>query len=47
MLGRKPDRIRILRGNLDDKGDTSTVEIMGVSDVIEVMEGVRMPRRKP
>jgi len=41
ILGRNPDYIRTLRENLDDKGDTSTVEIMGVSDVIEGMEGMR------
>lgn len=41
MLGRNPDYIRILRENLDDKGDASTVEIMGVSNVVEAMKGMR------
>ena len=33
--------VRTLRENLDDKGAPSTVEVMGVSDVIEALEGMR------
>jgi hypothetical protein len=40
LLTRNPSYLQTLRGNLDARGDPSTLEVMSVSNVIRILSGV-------